>query len=99
MKRQRRLTLDDAEAIAIAALGHLGGDADRLQRFLADTGLDPAELRERAAEPDVLAAVLEHVLGDETLLLVIAANAQIAPEQVAPAAALLAAEIQRRSRA
>lgn len=89
MRRPPPLDLDGAERIAIRALGFLAGDPERLGRFLTLTGIGPSELREQAGRPEMLAAVLDHVLGDESMLLVFATEAGIAPDQVAPAAHLL----------
>ena len=61
---------DRAELIGVSALLFLAGDTDRLVRFLTLTGLGPAELRAEARSPRILAAVLEHLLQDESLLLV-----------------------------
>ena len=99
MKKRPALDLDRAEAIAIAALGFLAGDPERLTRFLTLTGLGPADLRQRAGSPEVLAAVLDFLLGDESALLVFTASAALEPEQVAPSAELLRAEAGRRNRA
>ena len=76
---------DEAEAIGLAALVFLTEDADRLGRFLGDTGLSPAELRVAAGTRDGLVAVLDHILSDESLLLVFAAGAGLDPAAVAPA--------------
>ncbi len=51
-------TNEDAVALGLAALGWTVSDADRARRLLDTTGLTPSDLRARAAEPDVLAAVL-----------------------------------------
>jgi len=63
-----RLVNESAETIALKAQGFLAGRPDDLERFLTNSGLDAAELRERAAEPDVLRAVVEFVLADDSLL-------------------------------
>jgi len=84
------MDLDTAEAIAISALTFLAGDEQRLGRFLALTGIGPAELKAQAHTPRLLAAVLDHVLQDENLLLVFAASNRIAPELITPAQQLLA---------
>jgi hypothetical protein len=81
---------EQAEEVAVAALVFLASDAGRLGRFLALTGLGPAELRAEARTPRMLAAVLEHLLQDESLLLVFSASSNIPPETIAPAHALLA---------
>jgi Protein of unknown function (DUF3572) len=66
---QGRMTREAAEALAVAALGFLAADEEQLERFLALTGLNPNNLRHIAADPGFLAAVLDHLAGNETLLL------------------------------
>ncbi len=61
-------TAAEAEVLALDALKFLAGDPDRLGRFLALTGIGPADLMARAAEPQLLAGVLDHLLADESLL-------------------------------
>lgn len=51
-------TNQDATALALAALGWTVSDVSRAHRLLDMTGLTPADLRARAGEPSVLAAVL-----------------------------------------
>ncbi len=80
---------DEAEAIAIKAIGHIAADDERLGRFLALTGIDPGELRRAAAQPGFLAAVLDHIAGYEPDLLAFATQAGIPPERVAAARAVL----------
>ncbi len=53
-----------------------------MSRFLALTGLTPDQIRAQVETPEFLAAVLEHLVGDESLLLVFAANTSVAPETV-----------------
>jgi Protein of unknown function (DUF3572) len=84
-------TLEAAEAIALQGLAFLAEEPGRLQRFVTVTGLTPEELRARADTPELLGAVLQHLAGDESLLLVFAAGRGIAPEAIAPAIALLEA--------
>ena len=55
-------------------LTFLAGESDELGRFLALSGLAPEELRERAGDPLLLAAVLDFVLADDKLLLAFAAG-------------------------
>lgn len=74
------LPRDEAETLGINALQFLASDPERLGRFLALTGIGPAELKASAGEPHLLAAVLDHLLRDESLLLVFAAEYRIAPE-------------------
>lgn len=78
-----------AEAIAIQALAYLGGDPDRLSRFLALSGLDVADLRTAATQPGFLAGILDHFATDEGLLTAFADEAGIAPGDVGRAHAEL----------
>jgi hypothetical protein len=85
MARPKPLDRDRADATALAALAFLAEDAQRLGRFLALTGIGPAELKAGAGSPEVLGAVLDHLLGDETLLLTFVANAGLPAEMIAMA--------------
>ena len=49
---------NDAETLALAALGWALGDESRAQRLLSLTGLTPDDLRDRIGDPSVLAAAL-----------------------------------------
>ncbi len=82
---RRALNADDAETIAIRALGFLASEPERLGRFLAVTGLGPENLRSAARDPRFLASVLDHVAGDESLLVALAGALSLPPETVAQA--------------
>lgn len=84
------LAADVAEVLAIQALGFIAQDEERLGRFLALTGLGPAEIREAARERHFLAGVLEYVSGDEELLVAFASHAGVDPTTVAIARRALA---------
>jgi len=75
---------------AIAALGFLAGDPERLERFLALSGLGPHNLRKAAAEPSFLAAVLDYVAGDEKLLIAFSTREGLRPEAIVRARDALA---------
>ena len=75
-----------AEALAAKALGFLAAEPERLDRFLALAGINVADIRAAAAQPDFLAAVMDHLMTDESLLLAFAANEGIKPEAVVKAA-------------
>jgi hypothetical protein len=70
---------ESAETIAIAALGFLAADPERLTRFLALSGLGPHNLRQAATSPGFLAAVLDHLAADERLLVAFAATQDVDP--------------------
>ena len=87
--KKARLTLDDAESLALQGLTFLASDPERMSRFFALTGLGPGELRSWAETPRFQVAVLDHLMGDESLLLVFAAEAGIAPGDAVPARQVL----------
>ena len=89
MKRAQSVSREAAEKLAVQALTFIAGDGERLGRFLAVTGIGPAEIRAAAREPGFLAGVLEHLCSDETLLLGFAQEADIAPADVEKARAAL----------
>jgi hypothetical protein len=88
-------TRDEAEETAVAALVFLTEDESRLTRFLAESGLAVADLRAGAGEPHMLAAVLDHLLADESLLLVFTAGAGLDPAWIGPMRAILDGEAHR----
>lgn len=85
----QRLTLQDAETLALRALGFLAAEPERIAPFLAATGLGPDNLRAAAAESGFLAAVLGHISSSDSLLLEFAGNLRLNPEIVAQARLLL----------
>ena len=87
-----RLNRDEAETIALRALGFMAEDEDRIGAFMAETGLSPDDLRDQAASPTILTAVLDYLTRDESSLLMFATNADIPPEHITPALMLLTGE-------
>ncbi len=81
---------DAATALAISALSFIASEPERLGRFLALSGIGPESIRSAAREPGFLLGVLEHLTGDEALLLAFANQNDIDPEQVALARDVLA---------
>lgn len=74
-----------AEILALDALRFLASEPQRIGRFMAMTGLEPADLMATAAHPALLAAVLDHLLFDETLLHLFAQEAGVSPSAVGEA--------------
>jgi Protein of unknown function (DUF3572) len=74
-----------SEILAIRALAFIAAEPERLEAFLAATGLTVDRLRESANAPDFLTGVLEHMLADESLLLAFADSAAIDPAEIARA--------------
>jgi hypothetical protein len=89
MKQASEERREAAESLAIQALGYIAGEPEQLGRFLAMTGIGPHQIRTAARESHFLAGVLDHVLGDERLLLAFAASAGIEPEAIARARSAL----------
>jgi hypothetical protein len=76
--------------LAIQALGFIAQDEERFGRFLALTGMGPAEIRDAARERHFLAGVLDYVIGDEELLIAFAGHAEVDPSTVTVARRALA---------
>lgn len=83
------MTVEAAEGLAVQALSFIAGDGDRLGRFLAITGIGPAEIRAASAEPGFLAGVLDYVAGDEKMVTEFAAEMDIDPAYIGVARAVL----------
>jgi hypothetical protein len=79
---KENFTRDEAENIAIAALGFVASDPALLPRFLAITGIEASFIREAAAEPGFLAGVLEFIVAHEPTLLRFSEETGTRPEDV-----------------
>ena len=75
----------DPDVIAIQALTYIASEPERAERFLALSGLVPGDLRAAATDPAFLLGVMDHLVGDEPLLLLFAAEASLSPEAVVAA--------------
>ena len=79
--------------MSVEALTFLAEDDEQISRFVALTGIDPGEIRHLVGKTEFLAAVLDYIASDESLLLAFAANRNIAPERIARAIHALAPRI------
>jgi hypothetical protein len=70
----------DFTTLAIAALAATLGDTRRAHRFLDLTGIGTGELRSRASDPALLAALLRFLESHEPDLLSVAEELGVAPE-------------------
>ncbi len=95
MKPGSSLTEEAAEGLAIQALTFIAGDGERLGRFLATTGIGPAQIRAAAHEPGFLVGVLDYLAGDERLLSAFAAETGNDPAHVGKALAALGGHWER----
>ena len=89
--RTRDTNLPDADVVGLQALVWTIGDPDRASRLIAVTGLDPDDLRARAAEPAVLAAVIGYLESYEPDLVACASALNVSPEALVAAHAALEA--------
>ena len=78
-----------AAEIGRDALVWLAGEPEALGRFLAASGLRPADVRARADDPEFLGFVLEFLLGSDRLVTGFAACAGLRPEDPAHARTVL----------
>ena len=95
MKPGSSLTEEAAEGLAIQALTFIAGDGERLGRFLATTGIGPAQIRAAAQEPGFLVGILDYLAGDERLLSAFAAETGNDPAHVGKALAALGGHWER----
>ena len=71
-----------AQTIALHALAHIAGDTEILGLFLRISGLEPDDLRQRAGDPELLAAVIDFLLSDENLCTGFLAAERIDPKML-----------------
>lgn len=76
---------NDARAIALLALATAVSDERRARRFLDLTGIGTDELRARAAEPALLAALLRFLEAHEPDLIAVAEALDMKPEALVAA--------------
>lgn len=79
----------DADATAVAILGWLAGEPELLSRFLALTGVSPAEVRNAVNDPGFLAGLLDFLMSHEPTLIAFSEATGIAPEAVVNAHSIL----------
>lgn len=83
MRQKTQKSTEEAEIMGLNALGFLAADGERLQRFMDLSGLDVAAIRAGASNPAFLGGILDHLLSDESLLLIFAEEQQLRPERIA----------------
>ena len=76
---------NDARALALAALAATLGEPRRAQRFLDLTGIGTEELRDKAGDPVLLAALIAFLEAHEPDLVAVAAQINVAPESLSAA--------------
>lgn len=81
----RPCSTNDAEALALSALAATLTDERRAQRFLDLSGIDTADLRRRAGEPQLLASLLRFLEAHEPDLIQVAESVGVKPERLVAA--------------
>lgn len=92
-KRAAAPSKSEARSIALRSLVFLAADDDRMERFLALTGVDPGDIRALMGEEGFQIALLAHVCGDEPLLIAFSAEENLSPESVVAAMMALSGPI------
>ena len=75
----------DAQVLALAALAATLGDDRRAQRFLDLTGIGTDELRRRAGEPGLLAALIRFLEAHEPDLVAVSEELGVSPSALVEA--------------
>ena len=73
---------NEAETLALKALAFLAHSEEDLDRFVTLSGVTPADLRSRADDPEILAAVLDFVLADDARITDFCEAAEIDPREL-----------------
>ena len=76
------MTPDTAQAIALKATAFIFAEEPLRDRFLALTGIDADEIRNRISDRDFLASLLEFLMGHDPDLISFASAADIKPETI-----------------
>ncbi|HSM94902.1 MAG TPA: DUF3572 domain-containing protein [Rhizomicrobium sp.] len=76
------MTPANAEILALKGLAFLANSDEPLDRFMALSGAAADELRDRAGEPEFLAAVVDFLMSDEALLTGFCDSASIDPQDL-----------------
>jgi Protein of unknown function (DUF3572) len=76
------MTPERADVLALEGLGWLAGQEDGIQRFLDQSGIDAATLRDAAGSREMGVAVLDFLLGHEDLLLPFCESLSLSPKQM-----------------
>ena len=76
---------NDPVALALAALAATISDERRAQRFIDLTGIGTDELRRRAGEPDLLAALLRFLEAHEPDLMSVSEQLGVKPDDLVQA--------------
>ena len=74
------ISREEAEILAVRALGFLAQHQERMEGFVRMTGVAVDDLKDHMSDPGYLGAVLDYLLADERYLLAFTDRIGIAPE-------------------
>jgi len=77
-----KMTSTNAETLALKALGFLANSPGALERFAQVSGIGTGEMRDRAAEPEFLGAILDFLLSEEDLLTQFCESESVEPREI-----------------
>ena len=80
-----KATTNDPTSLALRALAATLADQRLAERFLSLSGIDPPDLRHRAADADLLAALLRFLEAHEPELMAVAETISVKPEALVAA--------------
>jgi hypothetical protein len=80
-KNSKRSAIDPQET-AVAVLGWLANEPDMFGRFLALTGIEPAQVRNAINDPGFLSGMLDFLMNHEPTLMAFCEATGTAPETV-----------------
>ncbi|MEO0668463.1 MAG: DUF3572 domain-containing protein [Pseudomonadota bacterium] len=83
------MSQESAEVVGLKALGWLIGQEDVLSVFMGASGAGADDLRNGAANPEFLGAVLDFILMDDTLVKALCDATQMSYDQPMMARAML----------
>jgi hypothetical protein len=89
LKKPVQKTREVAEIVAVQALSFLGGEPERLGKFLSETGIGPETLRTAASDPNFLIHVLDFILRDDETVKAFAKSAELDPTHIMAAREVL----------
>jgi len=95
MKMGFSLTEEAGGALGVQGVSFLSEEWQRLGRFLAITGIGPAQICAATQEPGFLIGVLDYLAGDDRLLSAFAAETGSDPADVGKALAALGGHWER----
>jgi len=78
----KKITVEEAESVALSAFSFITSDDGRMARFLSISGLRADTIRIAAESAGFFAGILDYIASDEALLIAFAEQTNIKPERV-----------------